>query len=202
MGEATIYFFRRLMNRNQPMKTDLNSVFAAASRYDRVAQKQLYEMFSGKMLAIAKSYVVSVEDAEDILVTSFLKAFEKINDCREAQSFPFWLRKLVVNDAISFIRKNKNILYADADVEGISDDFFSTTEEENFLNLDFDVEEILAEMPLGYKLVFNLYVFENKKHSEISLVLNINEGTSKSQLSKAKKWLLDYFKIKHHEKFS
>ncbi len=119
--------------------------------------------------------------------------FYKISDCKDWKSFPFWLRKIVVNDSISFIRKKKNILYADVDVESIEleDDF-----EEEIQNINLD--EIFSQMPEGYKIVFNLFVFEEKKHSEISEILNISEGTSKSQLNKSKKWLTEFLKKENH----
>ena len=181
------------------MQNNFKHIFSLAVKNDRLAQKNIYEMFSGKMLAIAKSYVNSKEDAEDVLVTAFCKAFSRIKDCRDAQSFPFWLRKIVVNDSISFIRKNKNILYSDAgNVEEIGDEILDENEQ-NFP--DFEVEKVLEQMPLGYKLVFNLYIFEDKKHQEIAEILNISEGTSKSQLNKTKKWLVEFFNKKENEKF-
>jgi len=173
---------------------NLEENFKLAKKQDRRAQKALYEMFSTKMLAIANSYTNNIHDAEDILLNAFLKCFSKIEDCREWKSFPFWLRKIVVNDAINFVRKNRNILYADVEIAEVSED-------ENFDNKlsDINLEEIFSEMPEGYKLVFNLYVFEEKKHQEIAEILNISEGTSKSQLSKAKKWLVNYLKTNKNE---
>lgn len=174
---------------------NLEENFKLAKKQDRRGQKALYEMFSAKMLAIANSYTNNLHDAEDILLNAFMKCFTKINECREWKSFPFWLRKIVVNDAISFIRKNKNILYADVEIsdEYVEDDF------EDHYN-EINLEEIFSQMPVGYRLIFNLYVFEEKKHQEIAEILNISEGTSKSQLSKGKKWLADYLKAKENEK--
>ena len=178
------------------MKTTLEHIFKLAKSSDRAAQKALYEMFAGKMIYIAKSYTGNLHDAEDVVSEAFFKAFTKIEDCREAKSFQFWLRKIVVNDAINLIRKNKNILYSDVEnIEDLKDDDF---EEEL---PQFNIEEILNEMPLGYKLVFNLSIFEEKKHSEIAELLNISEGTSKSQLSKAKIWLRKFFKKEENERF-
>lgn len=172
------------------MRSQIEQHFNQAKRNDRTAQKALFEMFSGKMLSIAKSYVGNYNDAEDVLMNAFYKAFTKIEDCKEWKSFPFWLRKIVVNDSITFIRKNKNILYANSDgIENLADE----NDEDDFLE-ELNLEEIFSEIPLGYKLVFNLYVFEEKKHSEIAEILNISEGTSKSQLNKAKKWLVEYLK--------
>lgn len=192
--EATFCNFCRLINRNQYMK-DLEENFKLAKKQDRRAQKALYEAFSGKMLAVANSYTNNIHDAEDILLNAFLKCFTKLEDCRDSKSFPFWLRKIVVNDSISFIRKTKNILYADIEV---ADDFSEESFEDHLDEIN--LEEVFSTMPTGYKIVFNLYVFEEKKHQEIAEILNISEGTSKSQLNKAKKWLVEFFKTKENEK--
>ncbi|WP_080779393.1 RNA polymerase sigma factor [Chryseobacterium phocaeense] len=174
---------------------NLEKNFLLAKKQDRRAQKALYEMFSAKMLAIANSYVNNIHDAEDILINAFMKCFTKLDECREWKSFPFWLRKIIVNDSISFVRKNRNILYADIE---IADDYSDDDGDERLEELN--VEEILSQMPTGYRLIFNLYVFEEKKHQEIAEILNISEGTSKSQLSKAKKWLTEFLKAKQNEK--
>lgn len=174
---------------------NLEENFKFAKKNDRRAQKALYEMFSAKMLAVANSYTNNIHDAEDILLNAFLKCFSKIGDCKDWKSFPFWLRKIVVNDSISFVRKNRNILYSDIEVA----DEYSDEDFDKNVN-DIDIEEIFSQMPAGYRLIFNLYVFEDKKHQEIAEILNISEGTSKSQLSKAKKWIADYLKAKENGK--
>lgn len=174
---------------------NLEENFKLAKKQDRRGQKALYEMFSAKMLAIANSYVNNIHDAEDILMNSFFTCFSKVDECREWKSFQFWLRKIVVNNSINFIRKNKNLLYVDVEIadEYLDDDFNENFEEVN-------LEEIFSKMPDGYRLIFNLYVFEEKKHHEIAEILNISEGTSKSQLSKSKKWIADFLKQKKDEK--
>lgn len=173
----------------------LEKIFILAKKQDRKAQKALYEMFSAKMLAVANSYTNNIHDAEDILMNAFFKCFIKIEECRDWKSFPYWLRKIVVNDSVTFIRKNKSIMYVDMEM---AEDFSDHLPEEDVGEIN--IEEILSQMPYGYKLVFNLYIFEEKKHQEIAEILNISEGTSKSQLSKAKKWLTDYLKAKENEK--
>jgi len=173
----------------------LEENFKLAKKQDRKAQKELYEMFSAKMLLVANSYTNNIHDAEDILLNAFLKCFSKISECREWKSFPFWLRKIVVNDSITFVRKNKNVMYVDVE---IADDF-PEDEEEN-VSTEINIEEIFSHMPIGYRLIFNLYVFEDKKHQEIAEILNISEGTSKSQFSKAKKCISDYLKDTRNEK--
>jgi len=171
---------------------NLEENFKLAKKQDRRAQKALYELFSAKMLAVANSYTNNIHDAEDILLNAFLKCFNKIGDCKEWKSFPFWLRKIVVNDSISFVRKNKNILYSDVEIADYPDD---ETDERLY---DINLDEIFSQMPTGYRLIFNLYIFEDKKHQEIAEILKISEGTSKSQLSKAKKWIADYLKAKEN----
>ncbi|MCU7613781.1 sigma-70 family RNA polymerase sigma factor [Chryseobacterium sp. GMJ5] len=173
----------------------LEKNFILAKKQDRKAQKALYDLFSAKMLAVAHSYTNNIHDAEDILLNAFMKCFTKINECREWKSFPFWLRKIVVNDSISFVRKNSNILYADVEV---ADEFADDDLDENMPEIH--LEDIFSHMPSGYKMIFNLYVFEEKKHHEIAEILNISEGTSKSQLNKAKKWLTHYLQTKKDEK--
>ena len=172
------------------MNKHLQHIYSQAKKNDRLAQKSLFEMFSGKMLSVANSYINNQDDAEDVLMNAFYKAFTKIEDCKNYESFPFWLRKIVVNDSINFIRKNKHILYAETE---FTDAIADQTEDVSAFSEDIDLDIIFKEMPIGYKLVFNLSVFEDKKHQDIAEILNISEGTSKSQLNKAKKWLKDYF---------
>ena len=172
------------------MNRDLQHIFSKAKKNDRLAQKSLFEMFSGKMLSVANSYINNRDDAEDVLMNAFYKAFTKLEDCKNYESFPFWLRKIVVNDSINFIRKNKHVLYAETE---FTDSMAEQMDDVDEISKDIDLDVIFKEMPIGYKLVFNLSVFEEKKHQEIAEILNISEGTSKSQLSKAKKWLKDYF---------
>lgn len=173
------------------MKTDFRDIYKKAIHQDRLAQKEIYEIFAPKMLAIAHSYTSNIHDAEDVLMQAFCKAFKKLETCKSAELFPAWLRRIVVNEAISFIRKNKHLLYIDRD---ISDD--TIYDEEMDIEENWNIEDIISEMPLGYKTIFNLFVFEEKKHIEIAQLLNISESTSKSQLMKAKKWLREFL-LKH-----
>jgi len=175
---------------------NLETNFKLAKKQDRKGQKALYDMFSAKMLAVANSYVSNIHDAEDVVMNSFFTCFSKIEDCREWKSFPFWLRKIVVNNSINLIRKSKNILYSDVEIQEL--EYPEDKWDDEMINID--LEEIFSRMPDGYRLVFNLYVFEEKKHHEIAEMLNISEGTSKSQLSKSKKWLTDFLKQKKDEK--
>ncbi len=176
------------------MKSDLEKYIQLAKKNDRKAQKWLFENFSPKMLAISNSYTNSFHDAEDVVMNVFYKCFTKLDDCKDWQAFPAWLRKIVVNDSISFIRKSKSILFVDAE-EFFENDLADEAEDIEEIN----ISEILSQLPEGYRIVFNLYVFEDKKHSEIAELLCISEGTSKSQLSKAKVWISNYLKKNRNE---
>lgn len=179
------------------MKEHLETLVNQAKKNDRRSQKSIYELLVGKMMAISLSYVKEKSDAEDIVMNAFYKAFTKINQCEKSASFPSWLRRIVVNDSISFIRKNKSVLYMESELMEEIPDTDEGNEAEEYHTID--IKKILANMPTGYQLVFNLYVFEEMKHKEIANILNISEGTSKSQLSKAKKWVKEYLKERKNE---
>lgn len=170
--------------------------FIEAKKQNRNAQKALYEMFSGKMLSIALSYTGNLHDAEDVLQNAFYKGFTKIKDCQDWKTFPGWLRRIVINESISFLRQNQKIFFTD--LSEMESEIENDQEENQYSNIN--LEEIFTQMPTGYKVVFNLFVFEDKKHQEIAELLSITEGTSKSQLNKAKKWISEYLKTQCYEK--
>ncbi len=170
----------------------LEHYFTEAKKQNRNGQKALYDMFSGKMLSIALSYTGNLHDAEDVLQNAFYKGFTQINDCHDWKTFPGWLRRIVINESINFLRQNQKIVFSE----------ISEVPEEAEIENDFtdiSLEEIFTQMPTGYKVVFNLFVFEEKKHQEIAELLGISEGTSKSQLNKAKKWISEYLKTQCYE---
>lgn len=180
------------------MKSDFQHIFNLAQKQNRHAQQQIFEMFADKFLFVASSYVGNLHDAEDVLMQAFYKAFTKIEMCQNAQVFAAWLRRIVINESISFVRKKQNILYVDSEfIENKADEF-----EDEILENDaqIDVQSLMEAMPTGYRIVFNLVVFEEKKHREIAEILNITEGTSKSQFSKAKKFLVDFISQQKKEK--
>lgn len=170
---------------------------SAATRQDRQAQKALFESFSPKMIAIAKSYVGNLHEAEDIVLQAFYTCFTKIDECKDQTKFGGWIRSIVVNEAINVLRKKKNILFVDFDTQLLEE---VLDEEEENIPIPIDINQLLERMPDGYRMIFNLYVFEERKHSEIAQLLNITEGTSKSQLNKAKKWIITYLKKDNYVK--
>lgn len=180
------------------MKDNFQHIFNLIQKGDRQAQKTVFDMFSERLLFVASSYVGNLHDAEDVLMEAFFKAFTKIGTCQNANAFSAWLRKIVVNEAISFIRKKQNILYVDSEFIENNAESFQDKLLEN--ESDIDLQTLMDAMPAGYRIIFNLIVFEEKKHKEVAEILNISEGTSKSQYSKAKKFLADFILKQKNEK--
>lgn len=155
-------------------------------RQDSRAQESLYTHYSGKMFALCCRYVPSRMEAEDVLVVAFTKAFERIDQYKGEGSFEGWLRRIVVNESLTYLRRNKN-MYLETEIEAVdkSPDFGQL---ENHLEAD-DLLRMVGELPAGYRMVFNLYAIDGYSHKEIAEQLEISENTSKSQLSRARVFL-------------
>jgi len=155
---------------------------------DRRAQKALYDMFSAKMFGVCKRYVKSIESAEDVLVEAFYKVLNKIDMFSNEGSFEGWIRRVVVNESLMFLRKNyrfnEHIDIEEAPVQA------EIVNVEDQLSAN-EILRLLDKLPTGYRTVFNLYVLEGLKHKEIAELLEISINTSKSQLILAKKRLKD-----------
>ncbi len=154
---------------------------------NRLSQKELYCKLAPAMFVVALRYSANKEDAEESLQEGFVKIFEKMEQFRFEGPFEGWCRKIVVNCALQKLR-NKPMLYALP--HSNIDDIHIAIDETVSNNLDAkDLITMIQHLPPAYKMVFNLYVFENLKHKEIAELLNISEGTSKSNLSDARKLL-------------
>lgn len=161
-------------------------MIAKASKNDRRAQQQLFEQFSPKMLGICRQYLRNNDMAEEVMLTGFLKIFTHLKDFKNERSFEGWMRRIMVNESISQLRKDKKLQFiSETEIENTEE--YSTTIETN-LEAD-EIQSLIDALPDGYKTVFVLYVVEGYKHSEISELLQISENTSKSQLFKARKLL-------------
>jgi RNA polymerase sigma-70 factor (ECF subfamily) len=163
-------------------------VVLRCQKADPLAQKYLYEKYAGKFLGICKRYFANLHEAEDVMVMSFVKIFEKIIQFRGEGSFEGWMKRLVVNECLTQIRK-KQILFVDAETQHNLADNLETAEE--ILNAE-DLLACVQRLPDGYRTVFNLYAIEGYSHQEIADMLGISEGTSKSQLSRARNLLQTY----------
>ena len=152
-------------------------------RQNRQAQQALYELYSGKMYALCCRYVKDKMEAEDVLVVAFTKIFERIHQYKGDGSFEGWIRRVMVNESLGFLRKNKN-MYVETDIE-------AAEHEPNYEQLDSvleaeDLMKLIEGLPTGYRVVFNLYAIDGYSHQEIGEQLGISENTSKSQLSRAR----------------
>ena len=153
-------------------------------RKDPLAQKFLYEKFSRKMMGVSLRYSDSREEAEDVLQNGFVSVFQNIESFKGTGSLEGWIRKIIVNTALTNLRKNKK-LKQNIELESVEFMLPST----NHLNDSFaakDLLRIIQTLPTGFKTVFNLYAIEGYSHKEIGDLLGISEGTSKSQYSRAK----------------
>lgn len=159
---------------------------------DRKAQKVLYETYSPKLLGVVKRYVKAPEDAEDVLIEGFFKIMTKIDLYSGSGSFVGWMRRIMVNEALMFLRKNNNF---NMTVE-INNNLHHPTKVtvEDQLAAD-DILALLDKLPVGYRTVFNLYVLEGYKHREIAEELGISINTSKSQLILARNRLRELIKF-------
>lgn len=155
----------------------------ACRRGDRKAQYELYEKYAPLMFSVCRRYVVQLQEAEDVLVCGFTKVFQKLNQFKGQGSFEGWVRRIIVNEALSFIRRNKS-MYLEVEIEKASrePDFQKMSDQ---LEVE-DLEKMIDRLPMGYKTVFNLYAIEGFSHKEIAEKLGISENTSKSQLSRAR----------------
>ena len=158
---------------------------------NRKMQYELYERFSSKMYGVCLRYAANAEEAEDILQEGFIKVFNKIGSFRNEGSFEGWIRRIFVNTAIEHFRKKTYLQpiteYEESTVEG---KYLSVLD-----NLaEKDIIRLVQQLSPGYRTVFNMYVVEGYTHKQIAEALGISEGTSKSQLSRAKLILQDLVK--------
>ncbi len=156
-----------------------------ASRNNREAQHTLYEWHAPKMLSVCRYYIKDIQHAEEVMLNGFFKVFTKLKSFNSKGSFEGWIRRIMVNEAISFLRSKKNVEFS-------TDDTVFPETATNNIKTEIDVAEIqqlIDNLPEGYRMVFVMYAIEGYKHSEIATMLGINEGTSKSQLFKARQLL-------------
>ena len=162
-----------------------NQLIKKAAKNNREAQHVLFEKHAPKMLSVCRYYVKDVQKAEEVMLNGFFKAFTKLETFKNEGSFEGWLRKIMVRESISFLRLQKQIEFSMEEVENLN---------EHAITLETDLEvveiqQLIDELPDGYKMVFVMYAMEGYKHHEIAEMLNISEGTSKSQLYKARQML-------------
>jgi len=171
-------------------------IIKGCKKGNETMQRLLYELYSPKMFPICLRYTKSIQDAEDVLQEAFIKVFKNIHTFKKGNPLEPWLKKIVVNTALNHNR-SKLYLYPAKDVEEMKDylpNNISIIEDYSFQELI----ELIQKLPTRCQVVFNLYALEGYKHNEIAEMLEISEGTSKSQYARAKMLLKEL--INQHER--
>jgi RNA polymerase sigma factor (sigma-70 family) len=170
----------KLQIQKSTAETDL---IKACKKQNSKAQRVLYDKYASPMLGLCKRYIKGEMEAEDVMINGFMKVFTKIDLFEEKGSFEGWMKRIMINEALGFIRKNKS-MYLEIEIEAADkepdfDKLFTELETKDLLKM-------VNELPSGYRTIFNLYAIEGYSHKEIAEMLGINENTSKSQLSRAR----------------
>lgn len=163
------------------------AILAGCIDNDPVAQRELYNRYSPKMLSVCYRFAQNREDAEDMLQEGFIRVFTQIHSFRNSGSFEGWIRRIVVHTCINFLKKYKKFNES-LDLAYVTN---IQVKEETIpsLMLARQVIECIRLLPVGYRTVLNLYAIEGYNHKEIAGMLNIEESTSRSQYTRAKTML-------------
>lgn len=151
---------------------------------NRIAQRRLYEQYAPAMKAVCYRYIGENDTAEDILQDAFIKVFMSLEDFTGKGSLEGWIRRIVVNSALEYLRRNdvlRNTIECDEILE------FSSHEVDAIEKISAEeLMDVIASLPSGFRTVFNMYAIEGYSHKEIAQILGINEGSSRSQYNRAR----------------
>lgn len=178
------------------MTLDIDHIIEGCRKKDPKAQSTLYEHYSSRMYSVCLRYSNSTADAQDTLHEGFLKIFEKISQFESRGAFEGWIRRIMVNTALEKFRNKYKVV----DLQENIAEYDSSVESD--LSENLTVQEILKmidELSPQYKIVFNLFAIEGYSHKEISTMLKITEGTSKSNLSRARSILQEKVKFYYNQ---
>ena len=179
---------------------DLRSdLIEACKRRDRLAQKELYMSYADAMYNVACRIVKNEEDAQDVLQNAFIEVFRNLEGFKYQSTPGAWIKKIVINKALTFLKKKKKIDYSalpEENAEHQEDDHPVLHD-----SIKFElIKSAINDLPDGYRTVLVLYLLEGYDHKEIGHILGISEMTSKSQFSRAKKKLRHMLKSTYNEK--
>lgn len=178
----------------------LQELINSCKQNDIKAQSQIYQLYAGKLFGLCLKYSKNYEEAQDNLHNGFITIFDKIKQYENKGSFEGWLKRIVINTALQTYRK-KNVLSLVTDK--IPDVEVQVEIEEDDIPLEY-LLKLIQELPERYQMVFNLFVLDEYPHKEIAKMLNISEGTSKSNLSRARQILrnkIETNRLKKNEAF-
>lgn len=175
----------------------LNTLISACKKQDRKAQEKLYHQFSGKFFTICLKYSSSYEQAKDNLQEGFIKIFQNISQYRGKGKFEGWMTRIMINTALKEYQKKS--IFLTVNEETLEEPEVEI--EEDQVSVDFLIQ-IIQELPDRYRLVFNLYAMDGYSHKEISEMLNISVGTSKSNLARARLKLKERIESREENKIA
>lgn len=169
--------------------SEIDELIAACKANESWAQERIFKIFGPKMLGICRRYLVSIDDAKDAMQDGFVKIFTNLHKYEGRSSFNTWITRIMMNTAIDSVKKLNKVQF-------VSDDqYFNdyNNGEEDYIEApqlnQGQLLELIDKMPNGYKMVFNMYAIDGLGHKEIGAILGISEGTSKSQLNRARTYL-------------
>ena len=177
------------------MKIPIENIVRLCKKRDRKGQELLYKQFSPLLFSVCLRYADSYEDAQDNFQEGFVTIYNKIDQFNFEGSFEGWMKRIMINTSLVKYRKQKDQFIED--LTQISDSMDQDDDHENEdINLYYqDLIEIVQNLPSQYRQVFNLYILEEYSHQEIADLLQISIGTSKSNLSRARKIVKDKLKV-------
>lgn len=165
----------------------MDDIIAACKTGDKSAQKQLFATYAKGMLLLCRRYVKDAHSAEELMMNGFYKFFSTIERFRYTgkDSVGAWMKRIMVNECLMFLRESKSIrlMSEEQAAEHVLDETVFTSMSAQ------EIVQLINQLPDGYRTVFNLFVIEGYSHKEIAALLRVSEGTSKSQLNKAKQTL-------------
>lgn len=165
----------------------LQKAIEGCKRQDRISQKYIFDIYADGMLLLCMRYVKSLPDAEELMLNGFFNFYKSIDRFvfTDKNGLSAWLKRIMVNECLGFLRKSGELkIAAEQDYDDVpaADDVIAA------INAA-EIFKLITALPAGYRTIFNLFVVEGYSHKEIAGIMNIAEGTSKSQLNKAKSML-------------
>lgn len=174
------------------LNNSLVNIIKGCQQRKPIAQKELYDCFGAKMYGVCLRYAGNADDAQDILQDGFLRVYEKIHQFKFKGSFEGWLRRIMVNTALEKYRQQYKVINIQDTQREIPDEGYDDVTDT--MTAD-ELLEMIQELSPKYRMVFNLYAIEGYSHKEIAETMGITEGTSKSNLSRARLILQEKVKV-------
>ncbi len=170
--------------------TDYSQLIKDCLKGSAIAQKQLYALFSETMLGVCYRYTKSLSDAEDVMQEGFIKVFLHLHQYKSEGELGGWIRRIMVTTSLNYLKKSSQYKY---DLVFENSNIHPVAEDNPEMNMSAkEIAEMIRQLPTGYQTIFNLHAIEGYSHVEIGKMLGINEGTSRSQYSRARGLLINW----------